>query len=120
VVINFKEMEYGFIRLVGLLLFAALDIGNAVIERYSMKNNRTSYAAHLSGTIAGFLVGVLVLRNLRVRRWEVIFGWFAAVFYVLLVGAAVLFNVINEDYFQPRDSSSLYDSMRKDMEHVFP
>ena len=117
VVLNFKEMEYGIIRLAGLLLFAALDIGNAVVSRYSMKQNRTSYAAHLSGTIAGFLVGILVLRNLRVRRWEVVVGWFAAVIYILLVGAAILVNVVHEDYFLPPDASSLSDSMRKDLPH---
>lgn len=111
VVINFKEMEYGIFRLGGLIFFAAMDIGNAVVVRYSMKQNRTSYAAHLSGTVAGFLVGVLVLRNLRIRRWEIVFGWIAAIFYILLVGAAVLFNVLNEDYFEPSDNSSLSDSM---------
>lgn len=115
VVLNFKEMEYGIIRLIGLLLFAALDISNAVVTRYAATQNRTSYAAHLSGTIAGFLVGVLVLRNLRVRRWEVVIGWSSAVIFVLLAGAAILFNILNEDYFPPEDNSSLRDSMRKDM-----
>lgn len=114
VVINFKEMEFAIFRLGALIVFAAMDIGNAVVARYSHKQNRVSYAAHLSGTVAGFLVGVLVLRNLRVKRWEVIFGWLAAVFYVVLIGAALLFNLLNQEYFQPADQSSLSDSMAWD------
>ena len=113
VVINFKEMEYGVVRLAGLLIFAALDIANAVVARYSSTDvkHRTSYAAHLSGTIAGFLVGVMVLRNLRVKRWELVVGWIAILIYLSLAVAAVLFNILDSEHFPPSDDSSLSDSI---------
>jgi len=73
----------------------------AIFERYSAKQNRTSYAAHIAGAIAGLLVGIAVLRNLRVSRWETILGYFAILVYILLVAGIILFNIINVDYFEP-------------------
>jgi len=100
VVINWGEMEFNWIRLAGLLLFGGTDIGVAIYGRYTDdKENRTSYSAHIAGALAGFLVGINVLRNLRVRRWETILGWVVLVVYILLMGFAIIFNIANKEHY---------------------
>jgi rhomboid-related protein 1/2/3 len=100
VMLNWTEMEFNWIRLVGLIVFAGTDFGVAIHDRYfTEKKNRTSYAAHLAGAIAGLLVGIIALRNLRVRRWELVLGWFALVIYIMLMGSAIIFNVFYPAYF---------------------
>lgn len=106
VILNFKEMEFGWVRLIALIFFGATDIGVAVWDRYTAKQNRTSYAAHVAGAVAGLLVGIVVLRNLRVRRWETILGYFAILTYVLMMGAIIMFNVLNPDYFLKREAEA--------------
>lgn len=100
-------MEFNWIRLVGLLVFGGSDLGVAIYERYAKGGgqNRTSYAAHLAGALAGLLVGFVALRNLKVRRWEEILGWFALVVYIMLMGAAIIWNVAYSDYFPPSHSA---------------
>ena len=108
VIINFKEMEFGCFRLLALIVFGTTDVGVAVYDRYvSPRNNRTSYAAHLAGAVAGLLVGILVLRNLKVRKHEIIIGWVSMVIFILLLGSAVLFNILNSDYFEPFEYDDL-------------
>jgi len=110
VIINFKEMEFGVFRLFAILVFGLTDFGVAVFDRYSAHNKRTSYAAHLAGAISGLLVGIVVLRNLHVRKHEIVLGWFAIVTYILLVGFAVLFNILNPDYFEPSEFDHSFDN----------
>lgn len=102
VVLNFSEMEYAWVRLLGLITFAASDIGIAVYDRYyQMTNNRVSYSAHIAGAVAGLLLGLIVLRNLRVRRWETLVGLIATAAFVLLLLIAILFNVFAVEFFEP-------------------
>lgn len=106
VVLNWSEMEFAWVRLIGLVTFATSDIGIAVYDRYfTMKNNRISYAAHVSGAVAGLLLGLIVLRNLRVRSWETLVGFIAATAYVILMCIAILFNVFSMDHFAVPDAS---------------
>ncbi|XP_074599780.1 rhomboid-4 [Brevipalpus obovatus] len=100
VVLNYNEMEFGIVRAIGLVCFGTLDVGVAVYSRYyGKRGDRTSYSAHLMGAIAGFLIGILVLRNLKVRKWEKILGWAALFVYSFLLIFCVVWNVVYDDYF---------------------
>ncbi len=63
-------------RLVIVVLYCALDTGTAIWHRRRAKiqgrppSVNTSYAAHVAGLIAGLLVGIVVLKNRKVERWE--------------------------------------------------
>ena len=104
VVLNFNEMEYGWVRLLGLTTFAASDVGIAVWDRYHQSlNHRVSYAAHIAGAVAGLLLGLIVLRNLRVRRWETFIGLLATAAFALLLLIAVLFNIFAVEFFEPSE-----------------
>ncbi|XP_064461137.1 rhomboid-related protein 2-like [Ornithodoros turicata] len=103
VILNFKEMDFGWLRLVSLLIFAATDIGVAVYGRYyeEQEQNRVSYAAHLAGALAGLMVGIMFLRNLVVHKWEVVLGRVLFAVFLVLMIAAVLFNAFYPEYFPP-------------------
>lgn len=93
-------MEFGWLRLIALLVFGGSDVGVAVYGRYvENKESRTSYAAHLTGALAGFLIGMVVLRNLKVKRWERILGWLSIIIFIILISFAIIFNIANPNYF---------------------
>jgi len=94
-------MEFNWVRLLGLIVFGATDVGVAMYDRYSQKTkaNRTSYAAHFAGALAGLLLGVVMLRNLRRLKWETALGWFCLVVYILLMGSLIIWNIAFPSYF---------------------
>lgn len=102
-------MDFNWARLLAILIFVSTDVGVAVYDRYRLKKkNQISYSAHLAGALVGLFIGVNVLRNLKARRWELIFAWFSMVIYILAMTAAILFNIFNEDYFyNPNDPNAI-------------
>ena len=112
---NWGEMEFNWIRLIGLLVFGGTDIGVAIYGRYtSDSDNRTSYSAHIAGALAGFLIGINVLHNLKVKRWETILGWFALIIYILLMGFAIIFNIVNKDHYLNPENTNYCSKERHD------
>lgn len=100
-ILNFKEMDFAWVRVIFLIIFGSTDVGVAVYTRYmeGEEENRVSYAAHLAGATAGLLLGLPTLRNLVKHRWEVITGWVFFAVFVVLILAAVLVNAFYEEYF---------------------
>lgn len=100
-ILNFKEMDFAWIRVFCLAVFGSTDVGVAIYMRYKEEedDNRVSYAAHLAGAAAGLLVGVPLMRNLVVHRWEVVTGRVFLVTFALLVLVAVLVNALYGQYF---------------------
>ncbi|XP_073993520.1 rhomboid-4 isoform X2 [Rhodnius prolixus] len=100
IIMNWSEMQFAFWQLIIFLLIASLDIGTAVYNRYVLDiDDQVGYAAHLAGAVAGLLVGIYVLRNLQVRRWEKKIWWVAIVIYILLMAAGIIINVAIPSYF---------------------
>ena len=58
-----------------------------------------AYAAHIAGAGAGFLVGIYVLRNLKVYPWERVLWWVSFVLFNVLIVSAILWNVFYQSYF---------------------
>ncbi len=95
VVFNWSEMEFPGLRLAAFLLLAAVDTGVGVYYRYfAGVDTRVSYAAHLAGAVAGLLLGVVVLRNLRVRHWERAVWWLSLLLFLGLFLAGIVWNAI--------------------------
>ncbi|XP_037088916.1 rhomboid-related protein 3-like [Pollicipes pollicipes] len=101
-IMNWAEMELAILRLIFLLVLVSTDVGVAVYGRYSGAPESTvSYTAHLAGALAGVLIGNVVLRNLRVHRWERVVWWASLVAFLALVLCAVVVNVAAPDGFYP-------------------
>ncbi len=61
-------------RLLFIILFTALDVGQAIYKIYFSDNpGNTSYSGHAFGALSGLLIGVFVLENRKVEDWETVF-----------------------------------------------
>ncbi|XP_077532708.1 uncharacterized protein LOC144145091 [Haemaphysalis longicornis] len=107
-ILNFNEMEHPYARLTTLLLDAGFDVVMAVFTRYVGKgaDERVSYTGHIAGAAAGLLLGLPLLRNLVVQRWELLLGRASSGLFVLLIAGAILANVFLKDHFPPQQHVS--------------
>jgi len=101
IIMNWKEMEYAVIQLFVFLCFCGTDIGASVYKHLNDPNDKIGYIAHLSGAIAGLLVGIGVLRNLEERPWERKLWWAAVTLYFALMLAGVGIHIFYPEHFLP-------------------
>lgn len=82
-------------RVVIVFIVAASDISVFIYDIYvaNKKQVPIGYAAHISGAIAGLLVGILCLRNLRWERHEKYIWVASACIFVILIGSAIIYSV---------------------------
>ncbi len=81
------------LRLAVVLLYAAIDTGVAVYRR-SWAN--ISFTAHLSGGMAGLLVGIIVLKNRKVEAWEKKLKAVCVITFIVFSFMCVLWNIIGD------------------------
>ncbi|UYV75293.1 RHBDL3 [Cordylochernes scorpioides] len=92
VLLNYHQMEFGIVRLVGIFVIASADVGFAIYGRYS-GGEPTSYVAHLTGALAGLTIGLLVLKNFEQKLHEQMLWWLALGIYAACILFALLFNI---------------------------
>lgn len=94
-------MTYPLVQLMVFLVIAGTDASVAIYGRYSGSGNDDSigYAAHFFGALAGLLVGITVLRNLSVTRRERLLQRLAITIYLVLMIAAIIFNIFGGRFF---------------------
>ena len=87
------------IRLITVLLYGFIDTGMVIYNRHIQNDAsvKTSYIAHLMGALAGFLVGIIVLKNRKVEHWEKKLKVICIVIFLFLAICAVLWNVIGNN-----------------------
>lgn len=98
VLLNYNNMEFGILRLLGVLLIASVDVGFAIYDRYSGGGAHApvSYVAHLAGAAAGLTLGLVVLKNFEQRLREQWVWWGALSVYAACMIFAVLFNLVRD------------------------
>lgn len=126
---NWNEMEYAIVQLFVFLIFCVTDTGfamfrhfNDVHDQVGCKNESTFCfriiwtrisktffillldVAHFCGAVAGLLVGIGVLRNLKVRPWERKLWWCAVTLYFLLMISGISIHIFYKDHFPFRQS----------------
>ncbi len=94
VIFNWSEMEFPALRLTAFLLLAGIDTGIAVYYRYVELNTKVGYVAHAAGAVVGLLLGIVVLRNLRVKTWERVIWWLSLILFLGLFLAAIVWNAV--------------------------
>jgi len=57
-------------RITFVVTFTLFDIIYALYNHYSGTKTNTGYAGHLFGAVAGLLLGIVLLENRKVERWE--------------------------------------------------
>ena len=101
IIMNFKEMGAvnATAQLFVFLVFIITDIGTSIDRHFNDPTDSVGYIAHLSGGIAGLLVGIGVLRNLEVRRFERYLWWIAVTIYTLLMLTGISIHIFYPDWF---------------------
>ncbi|KAF7265680.1 hypothetical protein GWI33_020764 [Rhynchophorus ferrugineus] len=97
VLLNYNNMQSGILRLFGIFLIAACDVGYAIYSRYAEETMGppVSYVAHLTGALAGLTIGLLVLKNFEQKLHEQLLWWIALGVYAACTIFAILFNIMN-------------------------
>jgi len=107
---NFKELPYKLHRAVAVAVLALADIAASLYHYFSLGNisPRISWAAHSSGALAGFLLGLALFKGSKKIGppvvpvadeeekfvWTRVAVWVAASLLGAAVSAAVIFNVL--------------------------
>uniref|UniRef100_A0A182QFR5 Rhomboid-like protein n=1 Tax=Anopheles farauti TaxID=69004 RepID=A0A182QFR5_9DIPT len=99
IIMNWKQMEYAIVQLFVFLVFCITDLGVSIYNSINDPFDKVGYIAHASGALAGFLVGIGVLRNLKVESWEKKLWWCAVSVYFMLMGAGVMYHFLNPEHF---------------------
>ncbi|ROT62859.1 putative protein rhomboid-like [Penaeus vannamei] len=94
VLINYNNMQFGILRLIGVFFVASADVGFAIYDRYAHETVGlpVSYVAHLTGALAGLTLGLVVLKNFEQRLHEQLLWWVALGVYAACTMFAILFN----------------------------
>lgn len=92
-------METALIQLFIFVLFCAYDFGTSIYRHFTDDHDQVSYSAHLCGAIAGLLVGIGVLRNIKIHKWEEKLWWIAVTLYFLLMFAGISFHIFYGNHF---------------------
>ncbi|XP_035786835.1 protein rhomboid isoform X2 [Anopheles aquasalis] len=99
VMLNYRNMQYGVLRLLAIFLFASCDVGFAIYSRYAVEPASgaptVSYVAHLTGALAGLTIGLLVLKNFEQKLHEQLLWWVALGVYAACTIFAIVFNLLN-------------------------
>lgn len=105
VIINWDEMEFNWIRAIIIMVVCTVDVGSAIYQRYFVESfNRVrvplffslpptlqvSYVSHIGGFLAGLLLGIVLLRNFKTKKWEVYAWWVCLVAYILFALVCVI------------------------------
>ncbi|ODN04614.1 Protein rhomboid, partial [Orchesella cincta] len=104
VLLNYNNMEFGLVRLLGVFLIASVDVGFAIYDRYAANplasegSAPVSYVAHLTGALAGLTIGLLVLKNFEQKLREQLMWWLALGVYAACTLFAILFNIFHPVY----------------------
>lgn len=108
IIMNYREMEYAAVQLVVFICYIVIDVGSAIWRQLSEQTDQISHMSHLCGAIAGLLVGIGVLRNLKVRPWERVLWWVAVTVFVLLMATGICIHIFLPDHFPKQQLRELY------------
>ncbi|VDK65218.1 unnamed protein product [Anisakis simplex] len=107
-IINWSEMPFRIPRLLLIGTYLSLDIGSAVYRRLqSDQCDRVSYTAHIAGAITGLLMGIVLLYNLKVLKWERILLIASLTTYVVIFIFVIIMVIFVEPFSKP-----LWDSTK--------
>lgn len=76
----------------GIIISVNLIYQLVQIYEYGYENTTDSHSAHFGGAMVGFMLGVIVLRNLEVTKTETILSYICALFLALFISVLISLN----------------------------
>lgn len=92
-------MEFACEQLFVLLVFCVCDAAFSTNDYLSKTRTDISFVAHLAGGVAGLLVGICVLRNVKVRFWQLKLWWFSVTIYFSLMITGICIHLFDPNHF---------------------
>ena len=95
VLLHHESMARPYLRLVGLLFLASMEVGFGVYRRYAPTARewmKVGFVAQLAGIVAGLTIGLVVLRNYEQKLGERATWWIAIVILLLLSISVFLYH----------------------------
>jgi len=84
-------------RITFVVTFTLFDIIYALYNHYSGTKTNTGYAGHLFGAVAGLLLGIVLLENRKVERWETRLRAASISVYLGLLLITLLWHLVGTD-----------------------
>ena len=81
------------LKMTSILCFWAFDFGHAAFRSYHDIDAGYSVIAHLGGTVTGLLLGFIVLKDVKVKKWERLLKVVCASIFFFLMGLAFGVNL---------------------------
>ena len=100
VLLHHESMANPYLRLVGLLFLASLEVGFGVYRRYAPTTEdwmKIGFVAQLAGIVAGLTIGLVVLRNYEQKLGERAIWWIAIVVLLILSVSVFLYHGFNKN-----------------------
>ena len=100
VLLHHESMANPYLRLIGLLFLASLEVGFGVYRRYAPTTQewtKVGFVAQLAGIVAGLTIGLLVLRNYEQKLGERVTWWIAIVVLLILSVTVFLYHGLNKN-----------------------
>ena len=94
-------------RLIFVLFYIIVDTVIAVYRRFNQTCN-ISFTAHFAGSIAGLLVGIIVLKNRQVHAWELKLKMFCIISFGIFILCCLFWNVSADDIFRRINNGTYY------------
>ena len=97
-----------YTRLFGIFTFAIVDTAYAILNR---KSKNISFIAHFTGALAGFFVGIIVLKNRCVKPWEKKLKIFCILFFALFLIILLIWNLVRNETNENIDEIKFLDKL---------
>ncbi|KAK7094963.1 rhomboid-related protein 2-like [Littorina saxatilis] len=87
------------VRLMVILVLVVPDTAMAVYRRVTAPDEfKVGVTAHIGGFMAGLLLGIPILMNVRRHEWETNLGWVTLAIYLAFVALCCIFNAVYDGY----------------------
>ncbi|KAI6210313.1 Rhomboid domain-containing protein [Aphelenchoides besseyi] len=85
------------------------DFGIAFYGRYFNGPDKISHTAHIGGFVVGLLLGIVLLRNLRLKKWEQVAWWIRLTAYLIFNMSCLIVIYYNKSRVRVEKSLQLSD-----------
>ena len=99
-VLHYETISRPYLKLIGLLGVASIEVGFAIYRRYAPTAEdylKVGYVAQLAGIVSGLTIGLVVLKNYEQKLGERTTWWIAIVVLLILSFAVFLYHGLREN-----------------------
>uniref|UniRef100_A0A914ENP7 EF-hand domain-containing protein n=1 Tax=Acrobeloides nanus TaxID=290746 RepID=A0A914ENP7_9BILA len=94
--INWSEMRFQWLRMIFSILIV-LRVLDEVAMNFVGFSTGVGHLCHLGGFIGGFLMGIALLRNVRIHRWERVAKIASVAIFILLNAVCICMMIYNSE-----------------------